>query len=106
MRMYLIVHTCNENAVVLSMLETLRNKTAGRFRTAECRAKKCSRKTGNAQSRTAFFRHSAGPSFPAVLLRKVAITTTSHSLISAIGLSCTRTFTAKHWRCHTRTKSL
>ena len=56
---------------------TLRNRTAGRLRTAEWRIK-MSRKTGNAQSRATFFRHSA------VLLRKVpnvaSVCTGHHSL--------------------------
>ena len=54
------------------IIGTLRNRTAGRLRTAEWRIK-MSRKTGNAQSRATFFRHSAVLSLPAVLLRKVPI---------------------------------
>ena len=47
---------------VALQLASLRNRTAGRLRTA-----------GNAQSRATFFRHSAVLSLPVVLLGKLAI---------------------------------
>ena len=73
---------------VSATIATLRNRTAGRLRTAEWRIK-MSRKTGNAQSRAIFFRHSAVLSLPAVLLRKVANVS---SFATALKLRCLHRF--------------
>ena len=56
----------------MEIIETLRNrKSEDSWRQND---EKMSRKTGNAQTRATFFRHSADPSLQAVMLRKVSNT--------------------------------
>ena len=71
-----------------TFLGTLRNRTAVRLRTAE-RRKRISRKTGNAQSRATFFRHSAVLSPTAVLLRKLPLD------LQRTATKCTKIYNAR-----------
>ena len=67
----LVVEFQSQNGKSCRLLKigSLRNRTAGPLRKAECR--KMSLKIGNAQSSATFFSHSAVPSLSAVLLRKL-----------------------------------